>query len=237
MPSPADCLARALAEDVSPYMMGGKCGLDGSLRARIDSVRQGIGCCSDYNEAFLLRAQAIGLQVREVHNLGHTTAEYFEPQRQRWHWLDTSNRVQVANEEGQLLSAYQIRTRFPWRPLRLIYLPPFSRDPKANVDQFEGYLNSSNSILYWSKGQNILQIEAFEAPLRRIGLPKELVQLSSLGLGVRPGWLVLASPEAAFRFRLSSWLLKAGLVGFVLANLVLLAAALGFRLTRNRVFR
>lgn len=114
--------------------------------------------------------------------------------------------MQVANEEGQLLSAYQIRTRFPWRSLRLIYLPPFSRDPKANVDQFEGYLNSSNSILYWSKGENILQIEAFEAPLRRIGLPKELVQLSSLGLGVRPGWLVLA-------------------------------AALGFRLTRNRVFR
>lgn len=43
-------------------MIGGKCGLDGSLRA-----------------------QAIGLQVREVHNMGHTTAEYFEPQRQRWH--------------------------------------------------------------------------------------------------------------------------------------------------------
>lgn len=235
--SPADCLARALAKDVSPYMMGGKCGLDGSLRARIGSVRQGIGCCSDYNEAFLLRAQATGLQAREVHNMGHTTAEYFEPQRQRWHWLDTSNRVQVANKEGQLLSAYRIRVRFPWRSLRLIKLPPTSRDPKANFDQFEGYLNSSNSILYWSKGQNILQIEAFEAPLRRIGLPKELVQASSLGLGVRLGWLVLASPEAAFRFRMSSWLLKAGLVGFVLANLVLLAAALGFRLTRNRVFR
>ena len=235
--SPADCLARALAKDVSPYMMGGKCGLDGSLRSRIGSVQRGVGCCSDYNEAFLLRAQATGLQAREVHNMGHTTAEYFDPLRQRWHWLDTSNRVQVADGEGQLLSAYQIRSRFPWRALRFIDLPPFSRDPKASGDQFVGYLSSANSILFWSKGQNILQIEAFEGPLRRIGLPKELVQASSLGLGVRPGWLVLASPEAAFRFRLSSWLLKAGLVGFVLSDLVLLAAALGFRLTRNRVFR
>ena len=235
--SPADCLARALAKDVSPYMMGVKCGLDGSLRSRIGSVWRGVGCCSDYNEAFLLRAQATGLQARELHNMGHTTAEYFDPLRQRWHWLDTSNRVQVADGDGQLLSAYQLRSRFPWRALRFIDLPPFSRDPKASGDQFVGYLSSANSILFWSKGQNILQIEAFEAPLRRIGLPKELVQAGSLGLGVRPGWLVLASPEAAFRFRLSSWLLKAGLVGFVFADFVLLAAVLGFRLTRNRVFR
>jgi len=234
--SPADCLARALAKDVSPYMMGGKCGLDGSLRARIGLVRAGVGCCSDYNEAFLLRAQAVGLQAREVHNLGHTTAEYFEPLRQRWHWLDTSNRVQVENSEGQLVSAYTLRNRFPWRALRFIDLPPFSRDPKASGNQFPGYMSSWNSILFWSKGQNILQIEAFEGPLRRIGLPRELVQASSLALGVRPGWLVLAQPEAAFRLRLSSWLLKAGLVGFMLADLVLLGAALGFRVTRNRVF-
>lgn len=41
--SPADCLARALAKDVSPYMMGGKCGIDGSLKARIGLVRGGFG--------------------------------------------------------------------------------------------------------------------------------------------------------------------------------------------------
>ena len=138
--------------------------------------------------------------------MGHTTAEYFDPLRQRWHWLDTSNRVQAADGEGQLLSAYRLRTRFPWAALRFIDLPPVSREPKASGNQFAGYLGSANSILFWSKGMNILQIEAFEAPLRRIGLPKELVQVSSLGLGARPGWLVLA-------------------------------AALGFRLTRNRVFR
>jgi len=49
--------------------------LDRQIQARIGSVRNGVGCCSDYNEAFLLRAQAVGLQAREVHNLGHTTAE------------------------------------------------------------------------------------------------------------------------------------------------------------------
>lgn len=59
----SDCLARKLAEDVSPYQIGGKCGLDGSIRARIGIVHNGIGCCSDYNEAFLLRAQAMGLDA------------------------------------------------------------------------------------------------------------------------------------------------------------------------------
>ncbi|MCX5944359.1 MAG: hypothetical protein NTZ53_03425 [Cyanobacteria bacterium] len=53
---------------------------------------------------------------------------------------------------------------------------------------------------------------------------------------MRPGWLVLASPQAAFRFRLSSGLLKAGLVGFVLADLALLEAAQSWLITRKRVF-
>jgi hypothetical protein len=40
----------------------------------IASLRNAVVCCSDYNEAFLLRVQAVGLKAREVHNLGHTTA-------------------------------------------------------------------------------------------------------------------------------------------------------------------
>jgi len=46
-----------------------------------------------------------------------------------------------------------------------------------------GYLSTVNSILYWSKGLNILQIEAFEREFRQIDLPKELVQVNSQGLG------------------------------------------------------
>lgn len=52
-----------------------------------------------------------------------------------------------------------------------------------NGELSAGYLSTANSILSWSKELNILQIEAFERPLRQIGLPKELVQVNSQGLG------------------------------------------------------
>ncbi len=230
--TPADCLARKLTEDVSPYLMGGKCGLDGSLRARIGMVRNGVGCCSDYNEAFLLRAKAVGLEAREVHNMGHTMAEYYDPAMSRWKWIDTSNRVQMSNSEGELINSWQRRSRLPWRGLQFVDLPPHYSN--ISVREFPGFQSDNNGIIFWTRGSNFQQQEAFEAHLRRIGLPRELVQIASLTVGVRPGWLVLAPQEAAFRFRLSAWLLKAGLLLFVLADGVLLAAALGWRVTRNR---
>jgi len=236
--TPADCLARRLAEDVSPYQQGGKCGLDGSLRARIGQVHHGVGCCSDYNEAFLMRAQAVGLQAREVHNMGHTMAEYFDPAEKRWKWIDTSKRVQIANWDGRLVSAYQRRVRLPWTSLRFVDLPPMTT--KKDVEPasgFVGYLATSNSILFWTRGVNFQQQEALEAPLRRLGLPREFVQMLSLSLGVRPGWLVLAPPEAAFRFRLSAFLLWSSLLIFVRVDAGLLAGALGWRLSRERPFR
>ena len=171
----ADCTARALAEDVTPYMMGGKCGLDLSIRARIRSVLNGVGCCSDYNEAFLLRAQAVGLQAREVHNLGHTTAEYFDPIQQRWTWIDTSNRVQMSNEDGELLSAWRGSMRFPWRRLTFVDLPPFAKNQELNGQTFAGYQSSSNGVLYWTRGVNFQQQELLEAPLRQLGLPREVI--------------------------------------------------------------
>jgi len=232
----ADCTARVLASDVSPYMKGGKCGLDFSIRARIGLVRTGVGCCSDYNEAFLLRAQAVGLQAREVHNLGHTTAEYFDPVRQRWTWIDTSNRVQMSNQDGLLLNAFEKSTRFPWRHLVFVDLPPFTIGKEQNIRRFTGFQANINGVLYWTRGLNFQEQERFEAPLRRLGLPREVVQAASLTFGVRPGWILMAPGEVALRFRLSSWLLKGLLTLFVVVNLTLLLAAMGWRLTRNRSF-
>lgn len=230
----ADCTARAISEAVSPYTMGGKCGLDGSIRARIGFVSKGVGCCSDYNEAFLLRAQAVGLQAREVHNLGHTTAEYFDPAQRRWKWIDTSNRIQVSNDRGNLLSAMRFSNRFPWRRLYLVNLPPFEGKSLKFGLGYEAYLATANSVLFWTTGSNFQEQENFETPLRKLGLPKQVSQLASLQAGIRPGWIVLAPAEAAFRFRLSALLLKSSLAMFAVLDLILLLAALGFRVTRYR---
>jgi hypothetical protein len=231
--TPTDCLARALALDVSRFQMGGKCGMDGSIRARIGSVENGIGCCSDYNEAFLLRANAVGLEAREVHNMGHTTAEYFDPSRQRWTWIDTSHRVQIAEANGDLVSAWSRRNRAPWQSLTFVDLPPLSSSNNFRQPGPSPFTGTNNAILYWTNGINLLEQERFEEPLRRVGLPREAVQLVSLLLGVRPGWTVLAPPEAAFRLRLSAWLLRISIVAVIMMNALLIPAALGWRIRRR----
>ena len=225
----ADCLARALATDVSPFQMGGRCGLDGSLQARIGQVKNGVGCCSDFNEAFLLHAQAVGLQAREVHNLGHTTAEYYNAERNRWTWIDTSSRIQISEADGELASA--------WRSLKLVSLPPQAASGLESMARNPAFMSKSNTVLYWTNGTNLQQQEQFEAPLRQVGLPREIVQGVSLTLGIRPGWTVLAADEAAFRLRLSAWLLKGTVALVVLTDLMLVLAAMGWRLTRNRTYR
>jgi hypothetical protein len=224
----SDCLARAIAKDVSPYFIGRKCGLDGSLEQRIGQVLAGDGCCSDFNDAFVLRATYVGLKVREVNNMGHTTAEYFDPHESRWKWIDTSFRTQYADTSGRLLNAYQIRSSSLSRPLRSIDLSPFdnSRFSSAN---YSGYLAISNSIMYWTRGINLIDQENFEKPFRRLGLSKEMVQSIGLALGMRPGYLVLAPEEAAFRFRLSALLLKSCLSFFLFIDLLLLLSVLGWR--------
>jgi len=63
-----------------------------------------------------------------------------------------------------------------------------------------------------------------------------VIQAVSLTLGVRLGWIVVAPGEAAFRFRLSAWLLRGFLALFVVGNLTHLLAAMGWQLTRNRSF-
>ena len=228
-----DCLARLLAADISPYMIGGQCGLDGSLKSRIGQIIRGQGCCSDYTDAFMMRAKATGLKAREVHFLGHTTAKYFDREQGRWKLIDTSLRSQISDPDGRLLSAYELSRRFPWQALTMVKLPPLDKGVNDNKN-FSPYLNVNNSVLYWTRGNNLIEQERFELPLAKLGLPKEAIQLASLTLGVRPGWLVLAPPEAAFRFRLSAILLKSAISLFVLLNaLLLLAAAWGWRQGRQ----
>ena len=233
--TPSDCLARALATDVSPYFLGGKCGLDGSLKARIGQIVKGVGCCSDFNDAFILRAKSVGLRVREVNNMGHTTTEYFDPHKLRWKWIDPSFRSQSADANGGLQSAYEIRSHSQALPLHIVDVPPFDNRTFSSA-KYSGYLARNNSILYWTRGINLIETEHFEEPLRRLGLPKGMVQMISLALGIRPGYLVLAPAEAAYRFRLSALLLKSCLLLFLFIDLLILLAALGWRVSRNRPF-
>jgi len=142
----------------------------------------------------------------------------------------------MSNQDGVLLNAWERSKRFPWRQLTFVDIPPFSTSQEGNGRNFPGYQTSSNGVLYWTRGVNFQEQERFEAPFRKIGLPREVIQAVSLTVGVRPGWIVVAPGEAAFRFRLSAWMLKGFLVLFVVANLTILLGSTGWRLRRNRSF-
>ena len=95
-----DCLARLIAFEVSPYFTGKKSGLSGSISQKIKNVSNGIGCCSDFNQSFMLYASYVVLKVREVSNINHTAAEYFDPYSNEWKWIDTSYKMQISNDDG-----------------------------------------------------------------------------------------------------------------------------------------
>ena len=111
--------------------------------------------------------------------------------------IETSLRSQIGDPDGRLLSAYELSRRFPWQALTMVKLPPLDKG-MTNSRNFSPYLIVNNSVLYWTLGNNLMEQERFELPLATLGLPKEAIQLASLTLRVRPGWLVLAPPEAAF---------------------------------------
>ena len=117
-----DCLARAVALEVSPFQFFNRreCGLSGSISKKINSVNEGVGCCSDFNQSFMLHSGFIGLKVREVSNSNHTGSEYFDPASNEWKWIDTSYRTQITNKLGKILSAYKIYNMNVNEPLHIV---------------------------------------------------------------------------------------------------------------------
>lgn len=63
------------------------------------------------------------------------------------------------------------------------------------------------------------------------------MQFSSLSLGMRPGWILAASAEVGFCYRLSAWLLRCSLLLWVVGNVVLLLLAMGWRVTTEDLAR
>ena len=139
------------------------------------------GCCSDFNEAFLLRAQAVGLQARETHNQRHTTAEYYNQERGRWIWIDSSNRIQIADYDGQLVSAWRRRQREPWTNLQLVRLPPSLASAQESLRSNPAFLSRSNAVLYWTPAWDPARLDC--AGARRVGISPAPGQLASERVG------------------------------------------------------
>jgi len=205
--SPDDCLAVKVAAGISDKFMGVRCGLDEGLADRLALIKKGIGCCSDFNDAFAIQASVLGLKTREVNNHVHTTSEYYDRSERRWKWVGTSFRTLMADKSGRLLSAYAIRGSNPWDRIRIIDAPPFDNQGFFTTG-FEGHFSSRNALQFWNLNSNASYVFLRERWLIEKGFPRSFVQLFSFLTGVRSGYLFLASPYTAWALRLLQFIVK-----------------------------
>jgi hypothetical protein len=191
-------LAIAIIRSLGNMSDGKICGLE-SLNKIVYDTERGMGCCSDYSKAWMFYAIYLGMNVREVNSLNHTTVEYFDRKTGQWHWIDPYNRIEIIGAQGQALSLQAIRAATLFDQLR------YNRVAKGNADfdveNYEGYAPSQLSVLMWRLGTNFLDIDRWDSRLRKLGLPKSIRQTILLVTGVQPHWMILTTNALAAKFR------------------------------------
>lgn len=191
-------LAIAIIQSLGNMSDGKICGLE-SLNKIVYDTERGMGCCSDYSKAWMFYAIYLGMNVREVNSLNHTTVEYQDRQTGRWHWVDPFNRVEIVQANGQVMSLFEIRSATLFNQLQ------YNRVAKGNaefdVENYEGYAPSQLSVLMWRLGTNFLDIDRWDSRLRKLGLPKSIRQTIMLVTGVQPHWMILTTNALAAKFR------------------------------------
>lgn len=154
-------------------------------------TERGLGCCSDFSKSWIFYARYLGMQVREVSTLNHTTVEFFDREVGGWVWLDPLNRAQIVDAANRPLSLYQIRDRSLFTALRV--MPLMDERPGFDVEGYAGYDTAETAVLMWRMGTNFLEIEQQDSRLREWGLTKAARPAILLTAGIQPRWLVLTT--------------------------------------------
>lgn len=207
-------LAVAIIQSLGNMSDGRVCGLE-SLNKIVYDTERGIGCCSDYSKAWMFYAMYLGMNVREVNSINHTTVEYQDRKTGQWQWIDPYNRIEIVDANGQPLSLYDIRSENLFDKLN--YKRVATGNGDFDVESYEGYAPSQLSVLMWRLGTNFLDIDRWDTRLRGLGLPKSIRQLILLSTGVQPHWLILTTNALAASLRALQLFLY---VSFALLGLV-----------------
>jgi len=183
-------MAVAITQQLGDFANGRVCGIESMGRIVFDTER-GLGCCSDFSKSWIFYARYLGMQVREVNTLNHTTVEFYDHQAGRWIWLDPLNRLQITDAANRPLSQYEIRDNSLFTALRV--MPLMGERPGFDAEDYAGYDTAQAAVLMWRMGTNFLEIERHDRRLREWGLPKAARQAILLTIGVQPRWLILTT--------------------------------------------
>jgi len=212
-------LAVSILKYLGDNPTGQICGVP-SLGKVVFDVEKGIGCCSDYSKAWIFYAVFLGMKVREVNSLNHTTVEFYDGKLKKWVWLDPFNRAQFSLK-NELLNQYEARKTTLFEKLIIINL----NEKKLNIDleSYEGYNTSQLSTLLWKKGNNFIEVEEWDYRLRTFKLPKPIRQLILMTTGVSPGWLMLTNDSLASYLRILKASIYLLIAIYSLVNLYLIS--------------
>lgn len=218
-------LATAITQQLGDFPNGRVCGIESMGRIVFDTER-GLGCCSDFSKSWIFYARYLGMRVREVNTLNHTTVEFFDHQAGQWVWLDPLNRLQIANAANRPLSQFQIRDNSLFNALQVV--PLMGDRPGFDAEAYEGYATAQAAVLMWRMGTNFLEIERHDRRLREWGLPKAARQAVLLTVGVQPPWLIFTTLSlAAYLQALQAFII--GSLGVLVVLHTVLTAGLAWR--------
>lgn len=208
-------LAVAITQHLGSLSDGRVCGIE-SLGRIVFDTEKGVGCCSDFSKAWTFYAIYVGMTVREVNSINHTTVEYLDRNTGAWQWIDPYNRIEIM-QAAQPISQYDIRRSSLFASLEFKRMN--SGDPDFDVRNYVGYSPSQLSVLMWRTGTNFLEVDRWDRAIQSVGLPKSMRQAILLTLGIQPKWVMLTTNSLAGQLRMLQALLYFCILALVLLNI------------------
>jgi hypothetical protein len=197
--------ALALAGHLIEHAADDETGAVGSdLLTTYRRIREGHGYCADYVKVYLALAHAAGLATRQwafsfdgFGGHGHTFAEVFDGQREKWLFLDVFNNFHAV-AGGEPLSALELREVLRDRPAALRFVPngpgrPGFVIPEKGLDYYRRGLREW--YLLWG---NAVSAPTWSALLNRIaGIGGGIGRVAGMLLGAQPQIRILRTADNA----------------------------------------
>lgn len=200
----------------------------------------GMGCCSDHSEVFIALSHVLGLNSREVSHTHHTFNEIYDPDVNKWLWIDTQYALMAKDDEGNYLSLLEMMKRMSeGRQIRYDFFGNSSHVFSRSLPNEHRHYDSKDDFEYimLNLGDNVFSQDHFNGKLKF--LPKPIRQMISIVLGIQPKYIIYAAEMNEELNRLHSIkvisivLFSTLIVGNVLAFLVMPINLIKKRLTHN----
>ncbi|WP_394993433.1 hypothetical protein [Emticicia sp.] len=154
------------------------------------SQENGHGCCSDHAQTFLAISIINGVFSREVHHIGHTFNEFYDPYWKKWIWIDSQFCLMAQNNKGEYLSLYELnniiekKEKFRWVFFGTSKHKFYSILPSTDIN----FQVSNFQTMIMTLGNNVFEVDYYNQKLS--WLSKEVRQIILIILKKQPKYLI-----------------------------------------------